>query len=148
MERTVFDLLITRHVPVVVCPGRRIQSRSVPSVWAPAIVDGRLLVLSPFAPERRRVDRELAGLRNAFVAALSDRVFVPYAGSGGAVAALVMTLVGLGRRVLTVQGRDTEGLVGLGAEAFAADELIALMRAGGPEKKDPGLSGRYPFKLQ
>jgi predicted Rossmann fold nucleotide-binding protein DprA/Smf involved in DNA uptake len=148
MERTVFDLLTTRHVPVVVCPGRRIQSRSVPSAWAPAIVDGRLLVISPFAPEKRRVDRDLAGARNAFVAALADTVVVPYARPGGAVAALVMTLLEMGRKVLTLQERETEGLVVLGAEALATDDLIGLMRAGGEETKDPGFAGRDPFILQ
>jgi hypothetical protein len=148
MERTVFDLLTTRHVPVVVCPGRRIQSRSVPAAWAGAIADGRMTVLSPFAPERRRVDRGLAGLRNAFVAALAGTIFVPYARPGGAVAALVMTLLELGRRVYTMQDRDAEGLVVLGAEALRTEDLIGLLRAEGDETNDPGREGRDPFILQ
>lgn len=148
MERTVFDLLTTRHAPVVICPGRRIQSRSVPTAWAPALAEGRLTVLSPFAPERRRVDRGLAGQRNAFVAALADTIFVPYARPGGAVATLVMTLLESGRRVCTVQDRDTEGLVVLGAEALRTEELIAMVREGGDETNDPGLEGRDRFILQ
>ncbi len=148
MERTVFELLTTRHVPVVVCPGRRIQSRGVPAAWAPALAEGRLTILSPFAPERRRVDRALAGQRNAFVAALAATVFVPYARAGGAVAALVMTLLELGRRVYTVQDRDTEGLVVLGAEALRTEDLIELVRAGGGETNDPGQGGRDRFTLQ
>lgn len=148
MERTVFDLLTTRHVPVVVCPGRRIQSRSVPFAWAPAIADGRMTVLSPFAPGRRRVDRGLAGQRNAFVAALGATVFVPYARAGGAVAELVMTLLGLGRRVCTVQDRETEGLVVLGAEALRTEDLIAMVRGDGGQTNDPGHDGRDRFILQ
>lgn len=148
MERTVFELLTTRHVPVVVCPGRRIQSRSVPATWAPALAEGRLTVLSPFPPERRRVDRGLAGQRNAFVAALADTVLVPYARAGGAVTALVMTLLELGRRVITVQDRETEGLAVLGAEALRTEELIALVREGGDETNDPGQGGRDRFMLQ
>ncbi|MBK7257003.1 MAG: hypothetical protein IPI01_04195 [Ignavibacteriae bacterium] len=151
MERTVFDLLSTRHVPMVVCPGRRIQSRSVPAAWAAAIADGRLAVLSPFAPGRRRVDRGLAGLRNAFVAALADTIFVPYARPGGAVAALVMMLLEMGRNVYTVQDRDTEGLVVLGARALCTDAFVTLFRGmegvEGPETNDPGREGRDPFIL-
>jgi hypothetical protein len=151
MERTVFDLLTARHAPVIVCPGRRIQSRSIPAVWAPAIAEGRLAVLSPFAAEQRRVDRERAGLRNAFVAALSDIIFVPYARPGGAVASLVMTLLEIGKAVLTVEDREMEGLVVLGARAMATDDLIALFRGwgeGGAETQDPGHGGRDPLVLQ
>jgi predicted Rossmann fold nucleotide-binding protein DprA/Smf involved in DNA uptake len=151
MEHTVFDLLTTRHAPVIVCPGRRIQSRSIPLAWAPAIAEGRLAVLSPFAPEQKRVDRERAGRRNAFVAALADTVFVPYVRPGGAVASLVMTLLEAGKRVLTVEDRETEGLVVLGARAVKTDELIALFRGpegGRGETQDPGLAGRDPLMLQ
>jgi hypothetical protein len=152
MERTVFDLLTTRHAPVALCPGRRIQSRSVPRAWAPAIAEGRLLVLSPFAPERRRVDRDLAGVRNAFVAALAATIFVPYARPGGAVVALVMALLESGKTVLTVTDRDTEGLEVLGAKALRTEELIAMFRGGeeggGAETQDPGLWGRDPLAQQ
>lgn len=143
MERTVFELLTTRHCPVVVCPGRRIRSHSVPAAWAAAIAEERLLILSPFTPERRRVDRLLAQRRNAFVAALADTVFVPYARPGGAVASLVMTLLEEGRTVITVADRETEGLVVLGARAVSTEGLIAMVRgageSGGDKTQDPGL---------
>lgn len=146
MERTVFDLLTARHVPVVVCPGRRILSRSVPAFWGPAIAEGRLLILSPFPSTGRRVDRAKAGVRNAFIAALAETIFVPYARPGGAAAALVMTLLEAGKSVVTLEARDNEALVVLGARAMRTEDLITMVRGG--ETQDPGLPGRDPLVLQ
>lgn len=131
MERTVFDLLRVRHVPIVFCPGRRLNAKSIPVAWAPAIIDGRLLVASPFGPGQRRVDRELAGIRNAFVGALAQEVFVPFARPGGAVATLVSALVTQGRTVMTLADRENEGLMAMGATAWGTDALIGKLRGGG-----------------
>ena len=131
MERTVFDLLLVRHVHVVFCPGRRLNTKSIPMAWGPAILDGRLLVASPFGPEQRRVDRELAGVRNAFVAALAQEIFVPYARPGGAVASLVSALIEQERTVLTLPDPENAGLIAIGAVPSDADVMIGRMRIGG-----------------
>lgn len=131
MERTVFDLLSVRHLPIVFCPGRRLNAKSIPAAWAPGIIDGRLLVVSPFGPGQRRVDRQLAGIRNAFVGALAQEIFVPFARPGGAVATLVSALVAQGRTVMTLPDRENEGLMAMGATAWGSDALIRKMRGGG-----------------
>jgi hypothetical protein len=131
MERTVFDLLSVHHVPIVFCPGRRLNTKSIPVAWAPGILDGRLLVASPFGPGQRRVDRELAGMRNAFVAALAQEIFVPYARPGGAVAALVAALIEQGRTVLTLKDPENTGIVAMGAVPWETDALIWKLRTTG-----------------
>lgn len=90
-------------------------------------------------------------MRNAFVAALADTILVPYARPGGAAVSLVLALLEVGKTVLTVEDRETEGLVVLGVRAMKTEELIAVFRGperGGDEMQDPGLAGRDPFILR
>ena len=124
MERTCLDTLLVRHVPVIFCPGRRLHTRSVPASWRPAIADGRLLLLSPFSERQKRVDRGLARLRNAFVVALADSLFVPYARPGGSVLALVSAALRKGKRVITLDDPENGPLVRMGAERLEVGELI------------------------
>lgn len=139
MERTVFELLFTRQVRLVVCPGRRLLARSIPLAWSPAIADQRLLVMSPFTGKQRRVDRDLAVVRNAFVAALAGELFVPYARRGGAVERLVDVLLEQGKPVLTLPDPENNGIIGLGARVIVEDAMVEKLRGGeGQETERPG----------
>ncbi|MCC6398565.1 MAG: hypothetical protein IT282_16245 [Bacteroidetes bacterium] len=124
MERTCLDTLLVRHVPVIFCPGRRLSARSAPAAWKPAIAERRLLLLSPFSERQKRVDRALARLRNAFVIALADSLFVPYARPGGSVLALVAVALRKGKRVMTLDDPENAPLVRMGARRLEVGELI------------------------
>jgi predicted Rossmann fold nucleotide-binding protein DprA/Smf involved in DNA uptake len=124
MERTCLDTLLVHHVPVVYCPGRRLKASGTPVVWRGAIAENRLLLLSPFSEKQRRVDRNLARLRNAFVGALADTLFVPYARPGGAAASLVSIALQRGKEVLTLDDAGNAAMVKEGVVAVGAEELI------------------------
>ncbi len=115
---------------MVYCPGRRLRARGLPLPWRQAIADQRLLLLSPFAEKQRRVDRALARLRNIFVAAIADQLFIPYARRGGDVASLARLACAHGKRVFTLYSPDNEELMRGGAEGKTVAELLAWLFPG------------------
>ena len=73
MEKECLELLLRGTQPLVVCPARGIEDMRVPAAWRKPIDEGRLLIVSPFDPHRKRVDAPLAERRNRFVAALAAK---------------------------------------------------------------------------
>ena len=53
---------------------------------------GRVLYLSPFAKESKRVTKEFAACRNEFVAALADEAYIPYVSPSGQTARIAEML--------------------------------------------------------
>ena len=54
-----------------------------PGDWKPPLAAGRLLILSTFGPNQRRVTAGLAARRNEFVAALADEAWFAHITPGG-----------------------------------------------------------------
>jgi hypothetical protein len=79
MEWECFRILLRGHQPVIWVPARSIAGMHLKPELVPAFKSGRLLILSPFTPNHKRVTSALAEQRNRFVAALADRIFVPHA---------------------------------------------------------------------
>ena len=69
--------------PLIICPGRAVDSLRIRSGCRTAFDAGRILFLSPFSAKPRRVTRKSALRRNQVVAALADEVYVPHIESGG-----------------------------------------------------------------
>jgi predicted Rossmann fold nucleotide-binding protein DprA/Smf involved in DNA uptake len=130
MEKTCFETLLLRSLPVVYCPGRRLSARGLPLPWKQAMAEQRLVLLSPFAENHRRVDRELARLRNVFVAAIVDRLFVPYARDKGDVASLARLACAHGKRVLTFCAPENGELIRGGAEGKTPAALFTELSQG------------------
>lgn len=124
MERTCLDTLLARHVPVVYCPGRRLNERGIPRAWDPALAEGRLLVVSPFPDSQRHVTRYLALQRNQFVALLADALFVPFAMRGGSTEGVVRLSLHRGKTVYTLADRENGHLLSLGARGVTPGELL------------------------
>ncbi len=115
MERQCLEILLARHVPVIFCPARALRGMRIPLAWRVPLAEGRLLILSPVRPGIRRPTRELARYRNEFVAAIAERVLVPYAAAGSHTDALVRCVLGWKKEVCTFRDESTEGLLKLGA---------------------------------
>ncbi len=82
VEKECLRILLRGSQPIIICPARSLPQR-VPPEWKTPLAAGRLLVLSTFVATANRVTTELAGRRNAFVAALADEVFIAHAANGG-----------------------------------------------------------------
>jgi hypothetical protein len=117
MERQVLELLIARRVPVIIVPARNPERMRIAREWRSPMDGGRLLIVSGISGPTRRTTRELALKRNLLVAAMSDRVLVPFASAGGVAETVARTAAGWGIPVLTLEDEENSRLVEMGARA-------------------------------
>ena len=82
MERECLTILLRGAQPVIICPARSINNMRINREYKKPLKDGRLLFLSPFDKNQRRISAKRVHYRNLFVAALSAAVFVAHAGPG------------------------------------------------------------------
>ena len=132
MERECLELLLRGAQPVIVCPARSIAQMRLPPEWKAPLAAGRLQVLSPFAEQDRRVTAELARERNAFVAAIADRVLIAYAQAGGKTEAFARMIAGWGKSLLTIEDDANAGLLALGATPIRPAGLATSDPGGAP----------------
>jgi predicted Rossmann fold nucleotide-binding protein DprA/Smf involved in DNA uptake len=91
VEKECLQILLRGSQPIIICPARALPQR-VPSELKKPLAAGRLLILSAFTATAKRVTAELAALRNEFVAALADDVFIAHATVGGRLETLTRRL--------------------------------------------------------
>jgi len=106
MEKECLDLLLRGNQPVILCPARRLSGARIPKEYADALGKGRLLILSSFGENVTRATAETARVRNEFVAALADRVFVAYASPASKTETFCRRLLAWGKPVLTFDGAE------------------------------------------
>ena len=116
MERECLDLLLRGGQPIVICPARTLVGMRLPPEWKAPLADGRLLLLSPFAEQDRRITADLARARNDLVAAIADRIFIAYAEPGGKTEAFAKTVRDWGKPLLTFGDSRNANLLALGAQ--------------------------------
>jgi predicted Rossmann fold nucleotide-binding protein DprA/Smf involved in DNA uptake len=117
LEKTVLTTLLCGQGPLIICPARSLEKMRVPADWQPHLASGRLLLLSPFAPEQNRATQATADQRNQLVAALAPEVFIAYAAPGGKTATLALELLAAGRQVATFASPHNQHLIDAGAGA-------------------------------
>ena len=127
MEKECLSILLVGPAPVIVCPARSIDNMRLPKDWSRPMEEGRLLVLSPFDDKHKRVTAQTSQVRNEFVAAIADKVFMAHAASGGKTEALASKVVACGKPLLTVAGEENANLLTIGA--IAVDEQSLSLRS-------------------
>jgi len=83
IERECLRILLRGKQPIVVCPARAIDTMRIPTDCHAALAAGRLLFISPFTMQPKRVTKESALRRNEIVAALADEIFIAHITPGG-----------------------------------------------------------------
>lgn len=116
MERECLRILLRGKQPIVVCPGRSLHGMKLPKEYKDPLDQGRLLLLSPFSEKHRRPTMETAMYRNHFVAALADRIFVPYAAPSSKTFEFCRALVSWQKPLYTLASEANAELVALGAQ--------------------------------
>ena len=86
------------------------------SAWKDAIAKERLLILSPFENRYNRQTETLANRRNAFVAALADKIYIAHAAEGSKTLKFAEYLITQGKPVFTFETPANEALIQLGAQ--------------------------------
>ncbi len=95
----------------------------IPAAWKTPILAGRLLLLSPFEEQHRRITADLAALRNRFVAETAAEIFVAHAAPGSKTEDFCRELLAAGKIVSTFDLPGNKGLVALGARALAPEAM-------------------------
>jgi predicted Rossmann fold nucleotide-binding protein DprA/Smf involved in DNA uptake len=83
IEKECLRILLRGKQPIIICQARAIDGMRIPTECRAAFEAGRLLFLSPFAKQPKRVTKESATRRNEVVAALADEVFIAHITPGG-----------------------------------------------------------------
>ena len=82
IEKDVFDILLKGNQPLILVLARGMKNR-----WEPGIMyaakENRLLIVSPFESEIKRVTRETAEVRNRKIIEISNRIIVGYKTANG-----------------------------------------------------------------
>jgi predicted Rossmann fold nucleotide-binding protein DprA/Smf involved in DNA uptake len=123
MEQECLRLLLRGSQPVIICPARGIQDYRVPGELRAGLDSGRLLVLSPFGADERRVTAPLAERRNHFVAAVASEVFIAYAAPDSATLRFARSLLEVGKPILTHSDPRNQSLLALGARLLQPDDI-------------------------
>lgn len=126
LEKECLNVLLDGTQPVIVCPARSIERLRLPAQWKAALLQGRLLLLSPFAEPQRRATVGRAQARNEFVAALADVLLITHATPGGKTEQFCHTMRTWGKPLLALESHDNAHLFALGAFPLRPDTLMPL----------------------
>jgi len=82
IEKDVFEILLKGKQPLILALARGMKIRWEPEIEK-AVNENRLLVISPFEQEIKRVTRETAEIRNKKIIEISDKIIVGYKSKNG-----------------------------------------------------------------
>ncbi len=99
IEKECLRILLRGKQPIIVCPARAIETMRIPSECRAAFDAGRVLFLSPFTKQPRRVTKDSALRRNEVVAALADEAYLAHVAAGGQTARISEVLAQWGVRL-------------------------------------------------
>ena len=113
VERECLRVLLRGVQPILLCPARSIENMRMASAWKDALAEERLLILSIF--ESKRSTAALASQRNAFVAALADKICIAHAAEDSKTLAFAQRVLTWGKPVFTFETPANDALFQLGA---------------------------------
>ena len=77
IEKDVFHYLSKGKQPIIIVLARSLY-KNIPVAFKPLLEEERLLIISPFENNVKRVTRQTAYERNKFIIEISDELFIPY----------------------------------------------------------------------
>jgi len=92
IEKDVLHYLLKGTQPIIVVLARGLKNRLEHQFKKP-LEQGRLLIISPFKSDIKRVSVKTADIRNRIMAELADKVVVGYASKGGLINELFKEIV-------------------------------------------------------
>ena len=82
IEKDVLQYLLKGKQPIIVALARGLKEKIEP-VFEKPLVEGRLLFVTPFSNEVKRVSTQTAAVRNEIMIALADQITIGYVNKGG-----------------------------------------------------------------
>jgi predicted Rossmann fold nucleotide-binding protein DprA/Smf involved in DNA uptake len=83
IEKECLHILLRGKQPIIICLARAIEAMRIPTECRPAFDAGRVLFLSPFIQEPKRITRHSALRRNEVVAALAADAYIAHVSATG-----------------------------------------------------------------
>lgn len=114
VEKECLRVLLRGSQPILFCPARNIENMRLKSAWKDAFAEERLLILSIF--ESKRSTAALASQRNAFVAALADKICIAHAAEDSKTLEFAQMIITWEKPVFTFETEANEALFQLGAQ--------------------------------
>ena len=114
VEKECLRVLLRGSQPILLCPARNIENMQLKSAWKDAFAEERLLILSIF--ENKRSTAALASQRNAFVAALADKICIAHAAEDSKTLEFAQMITTWGKPVFTFETEANDALFQLGAQ--------------------------------
>ena len=115
VEQECLRVLLRGAQPILISPARSIENMRLKSAWKDALSEERLLILSIFGSRYRRSTVALAHQRNAFVAALADKICIAHAAEDSKILEFAQMVLAWGKPVFTFETSANETLFQLGA---------------------------------
>ena len=116
IEQECLRVLLRGVQPILLCPARSIEDMRLKSAWKDALAEERLLILSIFQSPHRRSTAALANRRNAFVAALADKIYIAHAAEDSKTLKFAENMIACGKPVFTFETPANKALFQLGAQ--------------------------------
>ena len=114
VEKECLRVLLRGAQPILFCRARSIENMRMESAWKDALAEERLLILSIFGSKRSTA--ALASQRNAFVAALADKICIAHAAEDSKTLEFAQMLTTWGKPVFTFETEANDALFQLGAQ--------------------------------
>ena len=127
IERECLKILLNGKPRIIVCPARGIEGMRIKAELKTPLDEGRLLLLSPFNEDVKRITSEMALVRNRFIAALSDSIFIPYADPNSKTEHLCKEILSWNKPVYTFQGESNANLIELGVKSISISATGNIM---------------------
>ena len=115
IEQECLRVLLRGSQPILLCPARSIENMRLKPAWKDALAEERLLILSIFGSHHRRLTAALANQRNAFVAALADKICIAHAAEDSKILEFAQMVASWGKPIFTFETPANKALFQLGA---------------------------------
>lgn len=92
LEKECLRILLRGKQTVIICPARAIETMRIQNEIRVAFDAGRVLFLSPFTGQPKRITKDSALHRNDVVAALADDVYFAHVSPGGETARIAQMI--------------------------------------------------------
>jgi predicted Rossmann fold nucleotide-binding protein DprA/Smf involved in DNA uptake len=123
MERECLTILLRGAQPVIICPARSINNMQINKEYKKSLKDKRLLFLSPFNENQRRISAKRSHYRNLFVAALSAAIFVVHASPASKTESFCKEILTWQKPVYTFESDYNKNLIKMGARPVNMDNI-------------------------
>ncbi len=120
IEKECLRVLLRGSQPIIISPARSIENMRPKQEWKKPLAEDRLLIVSIFENKPKQ-NAQLASKRNAFVAALANKVLIAHAAEGSRTLEFAHTILKWGKPVYTFDSSYNRALLQFGVKPYSEE---------------------------